>query len=765
MSDPLPTGLTYAGGLDCTTGSLVPTTCVATGNTVSATWASFAVGDITVITFQATVNGDVNPGPITNTATVTDATTLPGDDPNERDEPDAEDDDDVLVVNPSIDIQKTVYRTHDSGQSCAGEELQYGENGDVVTYCFVVTNTGDTYLDSIELSDPLLGGGITTADMTLLSAPGTFPPLAPTESITYYYQTTIDGDLLNTVSVTANPTDDMGGDLPGVGDVDDDDTAEVIEIAPAINLEKTVYAGHDNGAGCEGGELAIGVTTAPVTYCFVVTNTGDTVLSNVVIEDSDLGITTTQMTFLSASSTYPPLGIGETITYFYTTTITADLLNTATVTGTPSDGAGDPLPGADDVTDTDTAAVDLLTPAIEIEKTVYAGHDAGVTVEGSELVEAINGSAVTYCFVVTNSGETYLDSIVITDTLLGIDQSDMTLIAAQSDPLPLAPLGILVYYFETTLDGALTNTAETEGNPTDSSGTDLPNGVNPTDDDTAAVAPLVPAIDLQKTVYENHDAGASCATGGELVSATADTAITYCFTVTNTGDTYLDDIEITDSTLGITHANVVTQTTLSDLPLPLAPGGTVVFYFETTLTATLTNTASVAANPTLADGTDSGDDDVTDSDTAAVELSTAIELASFDAYRQPDGSVRLTWTTATEIDNAGFNIYRSASATFDATSAIQINSSLIAAQAEFGQGAAYELLDEGVAGTWFYFLEDVDLNGLTSIHGPVSADSSVPTSAGLTSLQGLDTSATLVVFTLLVSVLALVAVVWRRRLH
>jgi uncharacterized repeat protein (TIGR01451 family) len=124
--------------------------------------------------------------------------------------------------------------------------------------------------------------------------------------------------------------------------------------------------------------------------------------------------------------------------------------------------------------------------AIEIAKTVYLGHDSGASCPGGESVTGTNGADVTYCFEVTNTGTTYLDSIVITDTLLGISQDDMILLSGLT---PLAPGESLVYYYETVINGDLVNTASTSGNPTDADGNDLPGLADPTDDDTAAVNP------------------------------------------------------------------------------------------------------------------------------------------------------------------------------------------------------------------------------------------------------------------------------------
>ena len=98
---------------------------------------------------------------------------------------------------------------------------------------------------------------------------------------------------------------------------------------------------------------------------------------------------------------------------------------------------------------------------------------------------------------------------------------------------------------------------------------------------------------------------------------------------------------------------------------------------------------------------------------------TLITLASFTA-RPGSYQVTLKWKTASEIDNAGFNIYRSDSENGDYE---QINDSLIPAEGSVTEGAVYEFVDEDVENrqVYRYMLEDIDLNGVSTIHGPVSA--------------------------------------------
>ena len=97
---------------------------------------------------------------------------------------------------------------------------------------------------------------------------------------------------------------------------------------------------------------------------------------------------------------------------------------------------------------------------------------------------------------------------------------------------------------------------------------------------------------------------------------------------------------------------------------------------------------------------------------------TAVDLISFDAESDPEG-VKLSWETATETDNLGFNLYRSDSLTSDK---VQLNDTLIPPNVPPGSpfGAAYEFVDTGATAfqTYFYWLEDIDASGEITLHGP-----------------------------------------------
>jgi hypothetical protein len=103
-----------------------------------------------------------------------------------------------------------------------------------------------------------------------------------------------------------------------------------------------------------------------------------------------------------------------------------------------------------------------------------------------------------------------------------------------------------------------------------------------------------------------------------------------------------------------------------------------------------------------------------------VQIPTAVVLSAFEAS-VAGGLVVVEWETATEIDNLGFNLLRADSPDGERSN---INESLIPAQnAGLPIGARYQFVDESpqLGNTYYYWLEDLDVNGRSTLHGPVEA--------------------------------------------
>jgi uncharacterized repeat protein (TIGR01451 family) len=215
---------------------------------------------------------------------------------------------DVDVINPAITISK-------------GPDGQQVVAGGTVTFDITVTNTGDVALADVAVTDTLAP-----------DCDNTFSALAVGASETYSCtMTTGATDFTNTANATA--TDPLGNP------VTDNDTADVDVIDPAIDIQKTP----DTQQVVAGGTATFDIT---------VTNTGDVALDGVTVSDAvapDCG---------AAIGT---LAAGASTSYSCTMTVGADdFTNTASVTG------DDPL-GAP-VTDSDNADVDVVSPAIDIQK-------------------------------------------------------------------------------------------------------------------------------------------------------------------------------------------------------------------------------------------------------------------------------------------------------------------------------------------------------------------------------------------------------------
>jgi serine protease len=102
----------------------------------------------------------------------------------------------------------------------------------------------------------------------------------------------------------------------------------------------------------------------------------------------------------------------------------------------------------------------------------------------------------------------------------------------------------------------------------------------------------------------------------------------------------------------------------------------------------------------------------------AAEVTLAVTLSSFLAIWQD--AALLKWSTASETELLGWNIYRAQEA--DIQSAIKLNPSLIAPALEASQGAQYSFTDsETAAGsTYYYWLEALSYNSQSDIFGHIS---------------------------------------------
>jgi uncharacterized repeat protein (TIGR01451 family) len=262
-----------------------------------------------------------------------------------------------------------------------------------------------------------------------------------------------------------------------------------------------------------------------VTYTYNVTNIGDTPLSSVSITDNTFGVITSGQS----------LAVGQSLQFTKMVTLTLTTTNTATASG------ADELNTV--VTAQASATVTVLHPKIKLTK-----------VPSAPVIE--NDTSVTYTYNVTNIGDTPLSSVSITDNTFGVITSGQSLAVGQS----------LQFTKMVTLTLTTTNTAT-------ASGADELNTVV-TAQASATVTVLHPKIKLTKVP------------SATMVSSGS--SVTYTFDVTNTGDTALSNVNITDSAYGVIASNQ-----------SLAVGQSKVFTRMVVMTSTTTDTATAVGVDTL----------------------------------------------------------------------------------------------------------------------------------------------------------------------
>ncbi|MGC8780242.1 MAG: DUF7507 domain-containing protein, partial [Anaerolineae bacterium] len=381
----------------------------------------------------------------------------------------------------------------------------------------------------------------------------------------------------NTATAIGTPATAGGAALPGIPDVSDTDTAVVDMVNPGINIVKTA------GTAADGATYYINAPGAAVTYAYTVTNTGDVPLINVKARVTDNKCAPVSYVSGDANNNNI-LETSETWRFTCTANITADTTNTATAIGTPATAGGAALPGIPDVSDTDTAIVDMVNPQIAIAKT-------------PDLQYVGTGTVVTFTIYVTNTGDVRLNNVSVSD--------------AQAPNCAKSNLGFLlpgasVSYTCTMIPTAtVTNIAATTGTPADASGNPLPGIPAPTAQDDAVVQVLIAGIDLVKTAGSAPD-------GTTLtINQPAPVNVTYTYRITNTGTSYLKNIAISDDKIGA----------ICTIAGPLAPGASTTCTAAVLVSADVTNTGTATGTPTDAGGNPiRGLANPSDSDQARVEF-------------------------------------------------------------------------------------------------------------------------------------------------
>ena len=369
---------------------------------------------------------------------------------------------DGLTPAPAIDVEKSTDRED--------ADLPPGpiaNEGGPIVWEYVVTNSGDVPLANAVVadSDPAV---VIVCPASLADAGGdaTIDLFLPGESVActatgiaiagqYENTATVTGDPLYAPNPTGTWSTDPADYAPitnpdgsAVDPVTDADDSHYWGAAPAIDIEKAT-----NGDDADVPTGPVIVDGGTVTWTYVVVNTGNTSIVEAVVTDSQ-GV----VVDCGGSNTIPLLRPNDSVTCTgMGTAVPGQYSNTATVSGTAvappfdtcgcdpldsttwptdptayvpvSDENGDPLPLLTDADDSHYVGLSP-DPALTLEKSTN-GEDADAA-PGPALTD---GDAVTWEYVVTNSGSTALASVTVTDSQgVAVDCGDGTNVIALLAP-------------------------------------------------------------------------------------------------------------------------------------------------------------------------------------------------------------------------------------------------------------------------------------------------------------------------------------------
>ncbi|WP_298544486.1 PKD-like domain-containing protein [uncultured Aquimarina sp.] len=542
-------------------------------------------GEIHTLIIEATVNegsaGLTVTNTISNTQTEVEANALP-DDPTE----------DVTIINNELEITKSDQAPPDGSYDTVGE---------VITYDFVVTNTGNQVIPSVTITDPNIDvGSLSPASVSNLGI-GAVANFTATHTIT---QADIEADqVVNTATAEGTLSNgfvisDTSDDPDDPTTTTDDPTITPIDQKGAIVLEKIAQPAPD-GLYDTLGEI--------ITYEFTVINTGNVSLNNITITDSNIdsgSLSPTSVTNLPA---------GESVVFTATHEIVqpdfdnGNTTNIATATGT------EPVEG-------------LVVSDMSDDPTTLAPNDATVVtipqfgrLEVTKVDDAptngpynMLGQTITYTIIATSVGNVTLTDINVVDpnadtiTLISTTGTDTGTdnIVDSMVPMDTATFEATHVITQDDLDAAQVVNTATVGaqDPGLGSVTDLSD--DPDDPTTTTNDPtIVPLISTPSITVAKLADDDSNVTEGQT--------ITYTYTVSNTGNVTFDEVSLADvhsgsGTLGIITLQSTTGTddgADNDVD-QLDPGTNAIWTVTYVVTATdiinqadITNTVTATATP------------------------------------------------------------------------------------------------------------------------------------------------------------------------
>jgi gliding motility-associated-like protein len=454
--------------------------------------------------------------------------------------------------------------------------------GDRVNYVFAVTNTGNVTLTNVTVTDnnaivsgtPIASLAVGTTNTTTFTA--------------YHILTQVDIDnsgVYNLASVTAkdpknanitvtstDPTPLAPGDpsYPITPPVPACPTCTITPIVQLGSLSLTKDGHHEDSNG--DGKVNIGDR---IMYTFVVTNTGNVTLTNVIITDPNAvmsgGPLATLAVGASNSTTFTAI---HAITQadldnagvFNLATVTAKDPKNKTITTISTDPTllrpfeANPINPPSPACPTCTIAPLPQSPSLRLIKT-------GIYVDSNSDGVTNVGDHINYSFKIENTGNVTVKDIKITDPKVAVTGGPITLAPGVIDQTTFKAI-----YSITQADidkGGVYNIATATGkNPRDGAVTDLSEngnasgpGVPPVDPTcpTCTITPLTPPVRAIRLIkmgaYVDTNADGKVSLGDQ---------INYTFSVQNIGGITISDIVVTDPKVTVTGGPITLAANATD---------------------------------------------------------------------------------------------------------------------------------------------------------------------------------------------------------
>jgi uncharacterized repeat protein (TIGR01451 family) len=390
--------------------------------------------------------------------------------------------------------------------------------GQPVTWSFIIRNTGAVTIENVTLTDDQLPAG----SIQCPAFPQPNNGLAPSEGITCTAAGIAKtGQYTNVASISGEGVPPLGARLP----LSDTDPSHYFGAGVAAILELKKFTNGFDADQPPGPQVVVG---QPVTWSFVITNSGSVTVENVVLSDNKLPAASLKCPAFPRPNN--GLSPGEAIICTATGVAQAgQYANVATVNAEGVPAAGARIPSSD----SDPSHYFGLAATLELKKLVN-GLDADQP-PGAQIVV---GQPVTWSFIISNSGGITVSNIVLSDSKL--PSASLKCPAFPRPNNSLAP-GEAITCTATGVAqaGQYTNVAAVSGEGIPPTGARLPLS----DSDPGHYLGVTAALDVKKFV---NGVDADQPPGPQI---TVGQAVNWSFVISNSGAITVENITLTDNKL------------------------------------------------------------------------------------------------------------------------------------------------------------------------------------------------------------------------